>query len=403
MNYKKPNLLYYRTAQTVGFLVSKLVFRCRLLRNEIKKKKGPFVVIANHQSMLDFVNLIGATRRPMSFVISKSFFRSLPLTGFMTKMGVIPKQQFQTAPHDLKLMKEAIGAGQPVVIYPAGLMCEDGLSTPIPAATYKFLKWLGTDVYAARTSGSYFVMPKWTSGMRPGRTTMDIYKLFDKDELATMPLDEVARKTDEALLFDAYAEQEQLQAKYAHGENIEGLEQVLYLCPHCKKEFTMTVQDGSTITCTACGYTEQADRYGFLHKVGHIGQEIRHVSQWSRLIREHIRHRIAKEQLLSLSVQAEIRMIAPGKHAFTPAGEGTVQVSAQGIRLTGRIHGEDLDIRLSAAQVPTLPFSPGRYIEIQDGDTIYRCVLQPGRVAMKLIHMIQTFHELTVKEKEPSI
>ena len=117
MSYQKPRLFYYRTAQIAGKLVSKLIFRCQTLRNEIKDAKGPFVVIANHQSMLDFVNLIGATRRPMSFVISKSFFRSLPLTGFMEKMGVIPKQQFQTAPHDLKQMKAVIGAGEPVVIY----------------------------------------------------------------------------------------------------------------------------------------------------------------------------------------------------------------------------------------------------------------------------------------------
>lgn len=403
MSYQKPRLFYYRTAQIAGKLVSKLIFRCQTLRNEIKDAKGPFVVIANHQSMLDFVNLIGATRRPMSFVISKSFFRSLPLTGFMEKMGVIPKQQFQTAPHDLKQMKAVIGAGEPVVIYPAGLMCEDGLSTPIPSATYKFLKWLGADVYAARTQGSYFVSPKWTSGFRPGRTTMDIYKLFDKYELATLPVEAVAQRTDEALLFDAYAEQELLQARYKKGENIEGLEQVLYLCPHCKKEFTMTVKDRSTITCQNCGYTEQADSLGFLHKIGHIGTEIRHVSDWSRYIREDIATRIANGHLLSLSAPTEIRMILPGKHAFTAVGEGTVSIAEDGLRLCGKAQGQPIEVALAASQIPSLPFSPGKHIEIQDGDTIYRCVLKNGRLVMKLIHMLQTFHQNAIKEKELSI
>ena len=371
MSYQKPRLFYYRTAQFVGMLTSKLLFRCRMLRNEIKGRKGAFVVIANHQSMLDFVNLIGATARPMSFVISKSFFRSLPLTGFMKKMGVIPKQQFQTAPHDLKQIKAVVAAGEPLVIYPAGLMCEDGLSTPIPEATYKFLKWLDADVYVARTCGSYFVSPKWANELRPGRTTMDIYKLFDKDELAAMPIEEVARKTNEALLFDAYAEQEHLQARYRHGDNICGLEQVLYICPHCKKEFTMTVRERSTITCTACGYTEQADRYGFLHKVGQIGQEIRHVSDWSRLIRQEIIDRIRRGHLLSLSASTEILTLDPAKHKFLPTGEGTLEVSAQGIRLHGRIQGEPLDIRLSLVNIPSLPFSPGKHLEVQDGDMIY--------------------------------
>jgi len=113
-------------------------------------------------------------------------------------------------------------------------MCEDGLSTPIPAATYKFLKWLGVDVYVAKATGTYFVMPKWTGGMRPGRTTMDIYKLFDARELADMDVETVKKRTEEALLFDAYREQEQMQVTYKHNDDLQGLENVLYMCPIVK-------------------------------------------------------------------------------------------------------------------------------------------------------------------------
>ena len=54
MYYKKPKLLYYRLAQAVCRIVGKYLFRPQVLRNEIKDAKGPYVVIANHQSMLDF-------------------------------------------------------------------------------------------------------------------------------------------------------------------------------------------------------------------------------------------------------------------------------------------------------------------------------------------------------------
>ena len=161
MSYTKPSKLHYRAAQAICSVVAGTVFGRKILRNEIKGKNGPFVVIANHQAALDFVNLIGAAKRPMSFVISNSFFSTLPIKGFLRKMGVIPKQQFQTTVKDLKKIKSVIEAGEPLVIYPAGLMCEDGLSTPLPSATYKFLKWLDADVYVAKTSGTYFVMPNW--------------------------------------------------------------------------------------------------------------------------------------------------------------------------------------------------------------------------------------------------
>ena len=131
MRYQKPNLFFYRIAQAVSWLAATVIFRRQILRNEIKGKKGPFVVIANHQAALDFVNLIGATARPMTFVISNSFYSTLPIKGLLDKMGVIPQQQFQTSVKDLKRIKAVIDRGEPVVIYPAGLMCEDGLSTPI--------------------------------------------------------------------------------------------------------------------------------------------------------------------------------------------------------------------------------------------------------------------------------
>jgi len=181
--YKKPNLFFYRLAQVASNIVAKLIFKRSFLRNELKGKKGPYIVIANHEAALDFVNLIGATSQRMSFVISNSFYNTLPIKKIFDKIGVIPKQQFQTSVRDLKMMKAVIDAGQPLVIYPAGLMCEDGLSTPIPSATYKFLKMMKTDIYVARTTGTYFVTPKWAKGIRPGRTYMDIYKLFSKEEL----------------------------------------------------------------------------------------------------------------------------------------------------------------------------------------------------------------------------
>jgi 1-acyl-sn-glycerol-3-phosphate acyltransferase len=89
--YQKPNRFYYAITQAVAWIAAKAIYRRKFLRNEIKNKKGPFVVIANHQSALDFVNLIGATSRPMTFVISNSFFNTLPIRGFMKKLGVIPQ------------------------------------------------------------------------------------------------------------------------------------------------------------------------------------------------------------------------------------------------------------------------------------------------------------------------
>ena len=181
MSKAKQNMLVYRVAQAISGALSSVVFKRKFIRNELKNIEGPAVVIGNHQAALDFTTLIGATKRPITFVVSYSFYNTLPIRSLMDKIGVIPKQQFQTTIKEIVQMKTAVKDGKILMLYPAGLMCEDGLSTPIPCSTYAFLKRLDADVYVARTAGTYFCTPKWSAKIRPGRTYMDIYKLITKE------------------------------------------------------------------------------------------------------------------------------------------------------------------------------------------------------------------------------
>lgn len=397
--YVKPNLLAYRGAQAVCFVMATFVFKRKFMRNEIRGVDDSYVVVANHQCSLDFVNLLGATKKRLTFVLSNSFYNSLPVNGILKSLGVIPKQQFQTTVSDMKKMKAVIDSGESLVIYPAGLMCEDGVSTPIPEATYKFLKWLGTDIYVARTIGTYFSKPKWTTGIRSGRTYLDIYKLLSKEQLAEMKISQIKAEVEKALLFDAYEEQEKLLVKYKDCDNIQGLENVLYQCPNCGKEFTMHVHDRSTLRCSACGYEERSDEYGFLHNEKGLGEELRHVPQWSRLIYDKLKERIKESPDFSMSSGTKIHMIDYDKHKFVEVGQGTVEFSGKQFNLKGKINGESVDYVIPSSKIPTLPFSPGRHFEIQHGQEIFRCVLDDGKLVMKFINALKIFYELNNPKK----
>ncbi len=394
MRYRKPGWFAYHGAQLVCWLFAKLVFRRKVQRNEIRGVKGPYVVIANHQAAYDFASLLSLNWRPMSFVISNSFYSSLPITGWLRRMGVIPKQQFQTTVTDMKNMKAVVEAGRPLVIYPAGLMCEDGLSTPIPGATYKFLKWLGVDIYVARISGTYFAMPKWASGFRPGRTHLDVYKLISASELAEMDLDLLREKTNRALLYDAYREQEELRIRYQNGNDIRGLENVLCICPHCGGDHTLQIREKSTIYCENCGYEQTADELGFFHNTKGLGPEIRYASDWSRWIYDRLEQQVREGSLQGLSCGVTIRMIDRKQHKFVDVGQATVTLDREGFHILGTIDGQNVDRTVAVEGLPTLPFAPGKYFEIQDGKTIYRCVPEDGRVAMKVINLVKIFYRL---------
>ncbi len=396
----RQNRICYMIARFASFITAKLIFKRKFIRNEIRGKKGPFVIIANHQAALDFVNLIGATARPMTFVISESFYKTVPVKGIIRGMGVIPKQQFQPSLRAVKSMKMTVESGKILTIYPAGLMCEDGISTPIPSTTYRFLQWLKADVYVAKTYGMYFSMPKWTKGLRKGTTYLDIYKLFSAEELQELDESEIHRRADEALLFDAYREQEKFLVKYKNGDNIEGLERVLYMCPHCKSEFSIGTRDRSVIYCDRCGFAHRSDEYGFLHNCGGTDDEIRYVSDWSRLIYGELEEKIRRGEEGEMTLEVAFKTVDGKKKRFADAGEGTVTLTRDHFYVDGVINGEQRSLAIPSTTFASLPFSPGCYFEIQHSEEILRCVPKDARQVMKFVNKVKIFYRLAEEAKE---
>ena len=170
---------------------------------------------------------------------------------------------------------------------------------------------------------------------------------------------------------------------------------MLYMCPHCKAEFSVTAKSDATLCCTQCGYEQTSDIYGFLHNEKQFGPELRYVSDWSKLVFEQLQDKIRQGEDTVLSAQTAVYMIDSQKDKFTQAGRGTVTLSEEGFVLDGVLHGEQVSLQIPIAGIPTLPFSPGKHFEIQDGKTIYRCVLDDGKLVMKFINMIKIFYRLS--------
>lgn len=380
--------------QVLSGIVARVVFRRKLLRNEIKDKKGPMVIIGNHEAALDFTTLVGATKQPITFVVSDSFYNTLPFRRYMKMIGVIPKQQFQTTIKEISLMRHVIKNDSILMFYPSGLMSEDGISTPIPQSTYAFLQWLGADVYIARTTGTYFCTPKWSSKIHPGKTYMDIFKLIDKEDLSKMTLDEVKERVDDVLDFDAYREQEGLKILYYDAKNVAGLENVLYVCPSCKKEFTIRTKKKHTLYCTECGFAHRADKFGFLHNSGKASKEYRYVSDWSRMIHDKVKSDIESGALTELYSKATIQTIDYKKKKYVTVGRAHVTLTPEKFIISGPINCKFEHIEIPISHFCSLPFKPGCRIEVQHGKTTFRCLLDDGKLAMKFVDMVRIYYEI---------
>ena len=120
--YKKPNAIIYSFFYIISKIICFFKLSLKIGKNEVKGKKGGFVIIANHGSSIDFMPLCVALKRRAHFVISNAFYSSLHIQPLLNSVGVIPKNQFQTSVSEMRAMKSVLENEMPLVLYPAGLM-----------------------------------------------------------------------------------------------------------------------------------------------------------------------------------------------------------------------------------------------------------------------------------------
>lgn len=390
---RKPDSFAYGIFKLGSRIMSKFFFNLKVVNNEAKNEKGGYVVIANHESLIDFFNLNTAIKGKSHFIISYSFYSSINLKYWFDRCGLIPKQQFQTNPTDLKKMRAALHSNNlPLVLYPTGLMTADGIDTPMPTSTGKALKWFNKNVYVARIEGSYLTKPKWGKGYRKGKVTLNIYKLFSSEQLSNLSEEEVQKTVEEHLKFDVYENQERNMIEHKNGDIIEGLENVLYQCPKCFSKYTMRVENKNTLRCSHCQNGAKANKFGFLEKTTESDVIFKHPSDWSRFIKDNIRKECSENDIV-LSSHAEIYMINHKKCKYEKVGEGIVTLDKDKFNINGKIIEKEYCHDFPVSQLISLPVSPGRHFEIQDGIDIYRIILDNKAESLEWISTLEIFNQ----------
>ena len=152
----------------------------------------------------------------------------------------------------------------------------------------------------AKIKGTYLTKPKWSKKWRKGKTSLEIYKLIDKDSLNDMSNEEVFDLINSKLYFNAYLNQKEDKIPFKNGDNIVGLESVLYKCPKCGEEFKIQSKDKNVLVCSNCGNSCKADKYGFLNKINEDDIIYSLPSEWSTYIQEELFKEISNNDDYSL-------------------------------------------------------------------------------------------------------
>ena len=262
---------------------AKLKFRFRY--DSLKKIKGPYLLLANHNMEMDPILLGIAAGRQAFFVASEHIARKGFGTWFLMRYfhPILHRKGKDGARSVLSILK-TLRSGSSVALFPEGNRSFDGVTCPIPEATGKMAKHAGVPLITYRFEGGYLTQPRFSVKLRRGRVTGHLVHVYQPEELRRMTDEEVNAAIAADLREDAYEAQERERIAYKGKKLTRGIESTLYRCPRCGA-FGTLVSDDKTVRCD-CGYEASYDVYGYLN-----GESMRDLNAAQR---EALRQRLAE-------------------------------------------------------------------------------------------------------------
>ncbi|MGI6392774.1 MAG: lysophospholipid acyltransferase family protein [Candidatus Izemoplasmatales bacterium] len=229
------------------------------------KRKEPFVLLGNHTFMFDVVHVVLPFRNVPFIIASQNLFTRQPTKFFVTQIAhVIPKSKGKSDVQTIRSVFNAVKKGYPILIFPEGDMTFYGETGYIEEATMKLIKKLGLDVITCVVKGGYHSKPRWATGKRRNRKIELDYKLeISKADLERLTPEEIGAIVKKALYHNDYEYQRQVMVPHPGKRLAEGLENIVYICPHCESVNTIETYR-NTIRCTACKHEGHIDKYGFI-------------------------------------------------------------------------------------------------------------------------------------------
>jgi len=157
--------LFYIIAKFIFLIIFKLFFRLKVTGQENIPQDGPFIIVANHSSLLDPVILGVSIKSKITFVAAAYLFKISGLGYLLRKANSIPVQgenDISSLKRALKILRE----GGVLGIFPEGGIDRQKDNLPVRAgAAYLAIK-IGVPIVPIRIKGAGKVLPRGAKFIR---------------------------------------------------------------------------------------------------------------------------------------------------------------------------------------------------------------------------------------------
>ncbi len=371
--------LYFLFAKVIGFF-TKLKYKYKIKKNGIERLNTPSIILFNHGSAIDFmIDVAPLYPQRVNIVTAFYYFCNYHLGRLIHALGAFPKFLYQPDISSIKNIKRVLKNEGIVFLAPEGRLSPHGELESIIPSTVKLLKKECVDVYLIKNQGAYLSKPKWAKNSRKGRIDIEYIHLFTKDELKTLSLQEIYDKLYDHMYYDEYKWIEENNVTFKGKRFAEGLENILYLCPVCGHEYTISTK-GNKLTCNHC-HTKitLTNKYKFVSDAKEIPSTIK---DWYNLQKSIERNNIQDENYI-LQSNVILKHPDPKGNGFKEVGQGVCTLTHDGINYKGTKNGENVDILFKLENVPALPFGANIDFEIYHDQTLYYFIPENTKSCVK--------------------
>ena len=295
-------------------------------------KDEPSLVLMNHSSFID-MQMVGDYLFPRPFSVVTTTDAYVGLAWVLKAIGCIPTQKFVSDITLIRDMKYALEKNRTtVVMYPEACYSFDGTSATLPDTLGGLVKLLRVPIVTIITHGAFLREPLYNMlRHRKVDISADVTYLLSPEDIESMSVEQINERIGEAFGFDHFRYQQENGIRIDEDFRADGLERVLYKCPHCLSEGCAEGR-GIQWKCRVCGKTYELTEFGNLRALD--GESAyTHIPDWFTWQREQVKSAIERGEY-QLDVDVDIYMMVDYK-AMYHVGEGHLLHNAEGFHLTG--------------------------------------------------------------------
>ena len=380
---KKPSKLLAGVARMLlGGELKKTSFTCEKIDME-RAGDGPWMILMNHCSFTDLAIAFDVLKgHPFSIVCTSDAL--VGKESLMRNLGCIPTRKFVSDMTLISDMDHALRENKAsVLMYPEAGYSLDGTGTRIPRRLGVLLKKLKHPVVMITTFGAFTRDPLYNNlQKRDVKVSCQMKCLFTPEELANTKVRDIDEVLDKEFTLDYFKWQQDNNIEIDEPFRADGLNRILYKCPHCMTE-GKTVGKGISLVCGECGSAYELDTLGRLKGVN-VAPKFTHIPDWFAWEREQIKEEIENKTYV-LDVPCDIAILKDSK-ALYMVGTGRLHHDVNGFVLDGcdgKLHYEQSPGASYSVNSDYFWYEIGDIVSIGTNDCLYFCFPKEGDIVAK--------------------